>query len=68
MNNMIQKTKEYGRKKDINKMKNTVVQHSVNIKTYRGRQYLQFYFWRGAFISRSAFDANTLHNRLSDAE
>ena len=45
-----------------------VVQHSVNIKTCRGRQYLQFYYWRSAFISRSASDANTLQNRFSDAE
>ena len=25
-------------------------------------------FWRSAFISRSAFDSNTFHERFSDAE
>ena len=62
-------------RKNINKyvgLNNNIVQYSVNInfKECRGRQYLQFYFWRNAFISRSAFDTNTLglHNRISDAE
>ena len=70
VNNTTQDTKQNDRKKYTQKVKNNIVQHSVNINynTCRGRQYLQFYFWRSAFISRFELDANTLHNRFSDAE
>ena len=61
----IQETTENERK-SISKGKNNKQAHQF--QDVFGRQYAQFYFGRSAFIPRSAFDANALHNRFSDAE